>query len=177
MPQSDLSFVEKDRVELSCPPPGVQTKQQPAIFLQAPQDSERIHGQATGGPHGLPSFPSQRHTEDPVLEISAPEPKMSYLSTLCGELHHPPPHPPRKNAPRYDETGKQWSGKQKGINISPPQSQLQRQHVAGETPASTREVEKSSLDHLRAEGRLYYGEAASPALEPAGNAGTQSPPD
>lgn len=94
-----------------------------AIFLQAPQSSERIHGQATGGPHGLPSFPSQRHTEDPVLDISALEPKMSCLSTLCGKHHHPPPHPrphpPRKHAPRCDETGKQWSGKQKGINIPP----------------------------------------------------------
>lgn len=152
-----------------------------AIFLQAPQSSERVHGQATGGPHGLPSFPSQRHTEDPILDISAPEPKMSCLSTLCGKHRHPPPHPrphpPQKHTPRCDETGKQWSGKQKGINIPPAQSQLQRQHVAGEAPASTGEVTKSSLDRLRAEGRLHYGGAAFPALEPAGNASTQSPPD
>lgn len=58
-----------------------------------------------------------------------------------------------------------------------PQSELRRQHVADETPGSTGEVKKSSLDHLRAERRPCYGGAAFLALEPAGNAGTQSPPD
>lgn len=73
--------------------------------------------------------------------------------------------------------GSNGLGSKKALTFPPAQSQLQRQHVAGETPASTGEVEKSSLDRLRAEGRLHYGGAAFPALEPAGNAGTQSPPE
>lgn len=64
---------------------------------------------------------------------------------------HPHPHPHRKKAPWYDETGKQWSGKQKGINTPPPQLQLRWQRVAGKTAGSAGEVKKSSLDQLRAE--------------------------
>lgn len=120
MQQSDLSFVEKYRFELSCPPSGAQTNQQPAIFLPAPLYSKRIHGQATrvGGTHGPSTSPSQRHTMDPVLEISTTEPAMSYLSSLHGVHHHHHRH--RNNTPRYDEKEKQWTRKQKSINIFPP---------------------------------------------------------
>ena len=94
---------------------------------------------------------------------------MNSLSNLCGV------HPHRRNkAPRYDKTGKQWSVKQKGINISPL-------ITAAEAACGRRDdgvhwgTEKSSLDHLKAARRLCP-RAAFPASEPAGREGTQSPP-
>lgn len=71
-----------------------------------------------GGPHGPSTSPSQRYTMDPVLEISTTEPEMSYLSTLHAVHHHHHRH--RNNTPRYDEKEKQWTRKQKSINIFPP---------------------------------------------------------
>lgn len=94
---------------------------------------------------------------------------MNSLSNLCGV------HPHRRNkAPRYDKTGKQWSVKQKGINISPL-------ITAAEAACGRRDdgvhwgTEKSSLDHPKAARRLCP-RAAFPASEPAGREGTQSPP-
>lgn len=113
----------------------------PSVLRAHPRTSNR-------GPRGLPTSPGQRHTEDPVLEMSTLEPELSYLLTLCGVHHHiiEIRHPGMRQ-------GNNSLGSKKASTFR-PQLQLRRQSVAGETPGSTGEVKKSSVDRLRADAVL-----------------------
>ena len=105
-------------------------------------------GKQPGGLMGFLLLPARGHAD----KMSTVVPETSYLSALCGvrnhHHHHHHHHHHRNKAPRY-ETGKQWSEKQKRINmfilITAAEAECGRQGTR-----VRREV-KSSLDPLRAE--------------------------
>lgn len=99
---------------------------------------------------------------------------MSYLSNFHGGHHHHHHHHQRNKAPKYEETGKQWSVKHKASTFF-PQLQLQEAVYGRQDTRVLREGEKEQQRLSQGRKATDY-RAAFPAWESADRADTQSPP-